>query len=108
MIRSIEWAAGLFEGEGYSTKSWCKRDKRYQYRVGIEMSDEDIIDDFTDTIGYGNRYNRHREGKKPTWIWNVSSKAAVIHILSTLLPHLGLRRAYNALNILDDLELVNT
>ena len=105
MIRSIEWAAGLFEGEGYSCKSFDKRRNKNYYKVGIEMSDKDCIDDFEDTMGFGKRYYREREGKKPTWTWTVGSKKAIIKSLELLLPHLGLRRAYNALNILDDLEL---
>ena len=71
------------------------------------MSDKDCIDDFEDTMGFGYRYYRERNGKKPTWTWSVGAKKDIIRCLELLLPHLGLRRAYNALNILDDLELAN-
>ena len=104
MQRSIEWAAGLFDGEGYITKTKDKRCNSYAYRIGIEMSDKDLIDDFYNFWGFGRRYERDRANRKHTWIWHVGDRDLVRYVLGKMLPHFGQRRAYKALNILDDLE----
>ena len=105
-MRSIEWAAGLFEGEGCITRSRNQQGKWY-YRLIIGMNDEDVIRAFMDVIGCGKYYFRPRQKEH----WNdthtcyVCAKADVRRVLSQLLPYFGNRRAYKALNILDNLEL---
>ena len=104
---SIEWAAGLFEGEGsiYQNKVFGGK---YSYpRIQITMSDEDVIRRFSEVVGIPH-YSIHKttkENRKQCWTWRTGVRDEVRHILGMLLPYFGNRRAYTALNILDDLEL---
>ena len=101
----IAWAAGLFEGEGCMTV-----DKRGSTRgLQINMTDEDIIERFRDFCGAGNITTRYEDDpvRKKQWRLRISKRKDVIRILSMMLPYFGQRRAYKALNILDDLELAN-
>lgn len=103
MKRSIEWAAGLFEGEG------CIDIRRPRYgvatRLQLSSTDFDVIQDYADTLElkvsgpYANGANR-----KPIYHAGTAKKSEVQRILSLLLPHLGSRRAYKALNALDVIE----
>ena len=99
----IAWAAGLFEGEGSITNN------RTRAKLNLAMTDKDVVEKFASIIGYGN-VNPKKNHKKPShwkdqWEWSVGKQSEVRRILSLLLPYLGNRRAYKALNILDDLEL---
>ena len=90
----LAWASGLFEGEG------CVR-----RQLEIEMTDKDTIYKFWDIMNCGNVYYRERPNVKPTWRWKVGNKHDVRNCLQLMLPFLGERRAYKALNILDSIEL---
>lgn len=100
-MHSIEWAAGLFEGEG------CiyKRKDRNAARLCLLMTDKDVVDNFAAVFPGGHMHERVRKGKKTAWEYQLNKKTFVIHALSKMLPYFGNRRAYKALNILDDLEL---
>jgi hypothetical protein len=73
------------------------------------MTDKDVVTAFAEVVGYGNvnpkKYRSKPAHWKDQWEWAVCKQSEVRRILSALLPHLGNRRAYKALNILDDLEL---
>ena len=97
-MHTIEWAAGLFEGEG------CM----YGRVLRLKMSDLDVVENFQEVVGCGTINQEHWKPHahyKTLFYWQVGSRKAVIKVLTMLLPYLGLRRAYEALNILDDLEL---
>ena len=98
-MHSIEWAAGLFEGEG------SMNEKRHA--LEMQMTDKDTMEEFVKVVGYGNlRYQEPVAGnRKALYRWCVQKPAEVRRILSAMLPYLMNRRAYKALNILDDLEL---
>ena len=105
MHKSIEWAAGLFEGEG--TMYQMKVDKPW-YACRLKMTDKDVIDAFADLFPYGT-VNEHKWKAKPhhkdSWYWQIAAKEDVIDFLDKMLPYFGNRRAHKALDILDDLEL---
>jgi len=100
-MHTIEWAAGLFEGEG------CLNDSRRKYpALNLSMCDKDVVNNFAEVVGYGKVHKMERPSPRKTiYRWEVNKRSEVRRILDLLLPHLGLRRAYKALNILDDLEL---
>lgn len=105
-MKTIEWAAGLFEGEGCITTA----DNGRYTSLQLEMTDEDIVDEFAKLMGYGNvRYKIRKDHPewKPTYRWTCQKKDEVVRILDLLLPYLGLRRGYKALNCLDNIELNN-
>ena len=108
MQRSIEWAAGLFEGEGSISVIREKTKKgnlgRLRSQVTMSMTDYDVIKDFADTLEM-KVYGPYQYGKyKPIWKVGVSKKPEVKRILRLLLPHLGSRRACKALDALDVIE----
>ena len=98
------WAAGLFEGEG------CIWQGPYSAYLKLTMTDYDVMKKFADWAGYGkinvdNWNNVNRPNCKVAFQWRIGKRKEVIRILSAMLPHFGNRRAYKALNILDNLEL---
>lgn len=98
------WAAGLFEGEGCMWKS------PYSWYLKLTMTDKDVVEKFVQWAGYGNitidDWNvSHNANHKLAYQWRVGKKSVVRKLVAAMLPHFGNRRAYKALNILDDLEL---
>ena len=70
-----------------------------------------LLNDFANTVGVGKitegkhvERNKHR---KPFWIWTLWRKQDVANLLSQMLPLLGERRGYVALNALDVLDGVS-
>ena len=102
-MHSIEWAAGLFEGEG----SVSKRKNQFGAQMSLQMTDKDVVELFRNVVGVGNIYECcvQKPHHKPSWKWQCGAKDDVRYVLGKFLPYLGQRRAYKALNILDDLEL---
>ena len=101
---NIGWFTGLFEGEGCIYK-----DPRYNaIRLTINSTDHDVISRFFDMAqcGYLNegKHSPERQHYKPFWIWSVWKKADVKRLLVQMLPLLGERRAYTALNALDVID----
>ena len=98
-MHSIEWAAGLFEGEGCIDAS--------NKRLCLSMSDKDVVDSFESVFPGGRRYveSPRSERHKPMYKYFINKKNLIITYLSQMLPFFHDRRAYKALNILDDLEL---
>ena len=105
---SIEWAAGLFEGEG----SLFKDKRSNTWTLQMRMTDKDVVQMFADVMNTGgnvhdesNQPRRLATGRKACYRWTCSRKAEVKRICLAMLPFLGQRRAYRILNCLDDYEL---
>ena len=87
------WAAGLFEGEGYICFS-----PKSSVKIGIEMTDFDVLERFVEIIGVGKisprkiRESRHKQ----RYIWEVRTHMDVKNVLELLLPWLGTRRKTRA------------
>lgn len=106
-MKTIEWASGLFEGEGCVSK--IKETGRYN--LAIEMSDLDVIEEwhkFWELTTKITHRKARREGYKPTYQSQSRDTSTVYKMLEAMLPHLGERRAYKALNCLDDIDKINT
>jgi hypothetical protein len=106
-MHTIEWAAGLFEGEGCIHVD-TRRDSSFQ--LTLRMTDKDVVEQFRDVVGCGNVVELHppnhkEKGWSKFYSWTISKRSEVQRILSTMLPYFGHRRAHKALNILDNLEL---
>ena len=99
MKRTIQWATGLFEGEGSINQDGT----RWQLQIG--MTDKDVLEDFANYFDLNiNGPYVFKPGSKPMWKVKSNKKSKVRSILLEMLPHLGMRRAHKALDALDDLE----
>lgn len=109
-MRSFEWAAGLFEGEGcFSRGGWSKNGTEYkQFVATIEMVDEDVIRDFHEVVSIGSV--THMEGRtrkagqinKDTWRWKVGSHDDFRNFAEAMLPYMGKRRAARINELLEE------
>ena len=106
-MKTIEWASGLFEGEGHiSTRQGSKSALRHT--LDINMTDEDVLINFAEVVGAKVLGPYHpasaKEHHLPFWRVSIGSKAEVRRVLELMIPHLGHRKSYTALNCLDELD----
>ena len=100
-MKTIEWAAGLFEGEG----TICQNKAGTNF-VQLTMTDKDVVEMFGEAIGCGKLYQLATlKSGKESWRWSVHRKQDVRNVLAKMLPHFGNRRAHRALDCLDNIEL---
>ena len=99
-MKTIEWAAGLFEGEG----NIYKRPDVNRFSLTVGMTDKDVVDWFHEVMGVGNRYIRKRDGRQDLFVWQAEKKTDVRFCLEKMVRHFGQRRAYKALNCLDNID----
>lgn len=97
----IAWAAGLFEGEGsiggglIGTKAAA--------RLFLCTTDKDVLERFREVVGLGVIESGPRKsslGKKPIWLWRVSSFQHTQAIIAAFWPWLGSRRRGRAQEVL--------
>jgi hypothetical protein len=87
---SVEWAAGLFEGEGCIT---VKTQKGLSSpMLALSMTDEDIVRHFHRVVVHGNFTGPYDWGNKPVWRWQCVKLAHVFELMALLGPYLGTRR----------------
>jgi hypothetical protein len=95
MLRSFDWAVGLFEGEGTITIR-----KRPEDQIALQLSstDEDVVRAFSDTVLCGKVYGPYRYGtnKKFFWKWVCDKSAVCKDLLEKMIPRLGQRRRLRA------------
>ena len=106
-MKTIEWAAGLFEGEGcIYTGRQSRAPHNIYHQLTLTMSDEDVVEDFHKVVGCGTvkLEDKNNPKWKPLYRWRVSKTSDVENILEKMLPYFGQRRAYKALNCLDDID----
>ncbi len=101
----IAWLSGIYEGEGCINKD---RRKPSTWRISLVMTDFDVIDKLQKLTGVGSVRTRtkQKDHHKTAYQWIVGRKAQVQYLLSLMLPYLGNRRAHDALNALDTIELL--
>ena len=88
-IGGVEWAAGLFEGEGTA----CL-DKNGYPVLAIHMTDEDVLLHFLEVVGLGRingPYTYTNPKYKPYWTWHASCDDAK-DVALMFVPYLGMRR----------------
>lgn len=99
----LGWIAGILEGEGCFTPSRQKvGGKLYVYaRIQLNMTDEDVMRRFRETVGMGNLngphpYKNHPEWK-PRWHWDCRTTQAQ-ELMRLVRPLMGERRG----NVIDE------
>lgn len=107
MDPQIAWAAGLFEGEGCITHIQRRPTSGLYPVLQLSMTDFDVVQRFMGILGSHTQsiVKPRKEHHKPQLMWRTAKKTEVQRILSLFLPYFGQRRAYKALNILDELEI---
>ena len=90
-LKSIEWAAGLFEGEG------CihHRKDKDSWQLGITMTDQDVMEAVFEVMGVGSLrgpYKKAAHHHKPYYQWRVYSKEDIFKVICDFYPYMGERR----------------
>lgn len=91
---SIEWLAGLLEGEGcFGRYSAGPKQPHLRYaRIQLGMTDEDVVRRVHEFTGVGHVYEpKQRPGCKRIWIWHARNHEAE-SLMQKLHPLMGLRR----------------
>ena len=100
---SIPYLAGFYEGEGCINQT-----SPYGFRITIVSTDLDVLErvqqSFGGTLNPMKQYQPHH---KPSWKWRLGDKKSVSQLLTQMLPWLGQRRAYDALNALDTIDRIS-
>lgn len=92
--KCIEWAAGLFEGEGSlylnaATGQWVMR---------IKMTDHDVVKDFFKTVDYWGHFreNKRMPSMKPhhktVHIWELFKRDYIFELVMNFYPYMYARR----------------
>lgn len=94
-MRNLDWAIGLFEGEGTIL---IKKKPEYQLEVSLTSTDEDVVREFCRVINAGKVYGPYSYDsiRKPFWKWNLSNGTLVVPFLEKILPLLCTRRRLRA------------
>ena len=92
--KSIEWAAGLYEGEGYLSTTGKTNSG---YRLCLRMTDYDVVKAFHATINVGKFYGPYRPPSMPShykslWEVRVNSKHDIFKVICDFYPYMGERR----------------
>ena len=101
--KSIEWAAGLFEGEGWISpfhKGW---------QVAISSTDKDVLEEFLKTVQLGKLYGPYRRTSfkahyKDQYEWRLTNAPLVFKFLHQFLPYLCIRRSLRASEAIESLK----
>jgi hypothetical protein len=100
--RGIEWAAGLFEGEGcIQCRPYVRPDRQREdtrRTLSLSSTDLDVLENFHEAVGYIGRITgpKLKPGRKPIWRWTCSSWNQAAPLLTEMLPYLGKRRRRRA------------
>lgn len=109
MRRSIEWAAGLFEGEGSFSLAYGPNSPRKYLLMQLLSTDVDVVEYFCEAVGVGKvngPYKRANPNWKEQWKWAVAGKKAVAIATNPDFYNLLGQRRRERLNEL--LEFVNS
>jgi hypothetical protein len=103
-VDSIDWATGLFEGEGsFYLNRLTKRGKAYAYCCAqVKMADEDIVRRFAEVMGLGSIFfhKRAKPHHKDQWVWRCHGKQDTRAVFQAMKPMLGPRRIEQAEKVL--------
>lgn len=90
-MKSIDWAAGLFEGEGCLTKH------KNTWHMKIKMTDLDVLQDFFDIVRCGYLSGPYHPPSLPAnhkdyYQWGVRQKQDIFNLVAEFYPLMGERR----------------
>src|SRR6185295_12477827 len=103
----LNWAAGMFEGEGSIIINKNKSPKgviNYILRCKVPNTDREIIDFFDERWPGSNRPERQRGNQRPQRNWVRSGKQAEA-FLQKLRPHLRTQRAIRRANVAFEFQI---
>lgn len=106
VTHSVEWAAGIIEGEG-SFRFHKFKNRKNSYSVGIQVSmiDEDTLNKLFDVLKVGAvRGPYFNKAKSPMWTWAVYKQTDVFDLLIKIGPYLSKRRVQQATPLFNYLE----
>jgi hypothetical protein len=102
-VRDVQWAAGLFEGEGcFSINTREGRPRSSVATCQLRMVDEDVVRAFHEVVGVGalrllhQSPQREAKGYQPVWAWYSGAQRDVRHVIEMFYPYLGDRRKKRA------------
>lgn len=98
-----QWVAGIYTGEGA-----CVLVKGKYPSLRLSMTDQDVVEQFADVVGYGKVNYTHSPSKqkygwKPTYVWSASKRKEVERIVENMAPYLFSKRLLK----FEELELIN-
>lgn len=101
----IAWAAGLYEGEGSVSVHRPGKSGSPAPQLKIGMTDEDVVRRVCGIVGLGKVYGPYQPppagpGRKPLWVWVVTSWDNVEAVWALFAPWLGIRRGEQFLRVL--------
>lgn len=98
-IPSLEYLAGLFDGEGsiFITRMRMSRDY-HQLRVGINITHEATIKLFCSCFGGNKGIIIPKGNRKQQWYWRASGKNTLT-FLETMVPYLIIKKEQAELGI---------
>lgn len=105
-INGIEWAAGLFEGEGtFSIYKVQNRKDSRRVICSLSSNDEDVVKRFHEIIGVGSFLGpyKNRSGTD-RWVWQVQNFRDCLKVATMLFPYLGKRRQEKARDMIEQIE----
>lgn len=86
---SIEWVAGIFEGEGTIYRNASKR----LFLMAVKMKDGDIVKRFHLAVGCGRvKLRKPYLDYAPMWEWSLTKTNDILRLTNLLLPFMGIRR----------------
>ena len=91
-IKTIQWFAGLFEGEG----TIYRNDKTRCLIMTIKMTDKDVIEEIPRVVGVG-RVSARKPFSNPKWKdtfeWILTTRNEIIELANKITPYMGVRRS---------------
>ena len=93
--KSIEWAAGIYEGEGWLCPKY--KDPKKQWKLGVTMTDYDVVKSFHETLQVGKFYGPKRKPSmkshwKSYWQLDVTDSDDIFKVICDFYPYMGERR----------------
>jgi hypothetical protein len=105
---NLNWAAGLFEGEGTVTIAVRNSDETYRVVCTLGSTDEQLIDLFQAWWpGYKQPAYGERPGRKPAWYWTVIAHKATV-FMRTIRPYLRTERVQRKIDLALDFQSFRT
>ena len=92
---TIEWAAGIFEGEGniYRNDNKKRIGSGSIFIMSVQMKDEDVVKRFHRIVNYGKIIKRKPyKNYAPMWEWRLTRTNNILDLCHKLLPFMGKRR----------------
>lgn len=94
----LNWAAGMFEGEGTIRISKDRRNGSYRLQCIVPNTDRQIVDFFHERWLGSNKPELQRANQRPQHRWVVSGKMAKAFLLK-LEPHIRTDRGQKRVNV---------